>query len=38
MVRQLNDGNSHLKTAILQGAIVRASSHETIFDKGYIPA
>ena len=27
----------HLKPQISQGAMVRASSHKTIFDKGYMP-
>ena len=35
-VRLFADGESHLKPSILQGAMVRASSHKTIFDKGYI--
>ena len=31
------NGNTHLKPQILQGDIVRANSHKTIFDKGYMP-
>ena len=31
------DGDTHLKPSIPQGAMVRASSHKTIFNKGYIP-
>ena len=31
------DGDTHLKPLILQGAMVQASSHKTIFDKGYMP-
>ena len=33
----LRDGNTNLKPQIPQGAMVRASSHKTIFDKGYMP-
>ena len=36
-VRLFGDGDIHLKPQILQGAMVRASSHKTIFDKGYMP-
>ena len=36
-VRLFGDGDTHLKPQILQGAMVRASSHKTIFDKGYMP-
>ena len=31
------DGDTHLKPQIPQGAMVRTSSHKTIFDKGYMP-
>ena len=36
-VRLFEDGDTHLKRPIPQGAMVRASSHKTIFDKGYMP-
>ena len=36
-VRLFGDGNTYLKSLIPQGAMVRASSHKTIFDKGYMP-
>ena len=36
-VRLFVDGDTHLKPQIPQGAMVRASSHKTIFDKGYMP-
>ena len=36
-VRLFGDGDTHIKPQILQGAMVRASSHKTIFDKGYMP-
>ena len=36
-VRLFRDGDTYLKPLIPQGAMVRASSHKTIFDKGYIP-
>ena len=36
-VRLFGDGDTHLKPQIPQGAMVRASSHKTIFDKGYMP-
>ena len=36
-VRLFEDGGTHLKPKILKGAMVRASSHKTIFDKGYMP-
>ena len=36
-VRLFGDGDIHLKPQIPQGAMVRASSHKTIFDKGYMP-
>ena len=36
-VRRFGDGNTHLKPQIPQGAMVRASSHNTIFHKGYMP-
>ena len=36
-VRLFADGDTHLKPQIPQGAMVRASSHNTIFDKGYMP-
>ena len=36
-VRLIGDGDTHLKPKISQGAMVRASSHKTIFDKGYMP-
>ena len=35
-VRFFWDGDTHLKPPIPQGAMVRASSHKTIFDKGYM--
>ena len=36
-VRLFGDGDTHLKPQSPQGAMVRASSHKTIFDKGYMP-
>ena len=36
-VRLFGDGDTHLKPQIPQGAMVRASSHKTMFDKGYMP-
>ena len=36
-VRLFENGNTYLKPLIPQGAMVRASSHKTIFDNGYIP-
>ena len=36
-VRLFGDGDTYLKPQIPQGAMVRASSHKTIFDKGYMP-
>ena len=36
-VRLFGVGDTYLKPLISQGAIVRASSHKTIFDKGYMP-
>ena len=36
-VRLFGDGGIHLKPQIKQGAMVRASSHKTIFNKGYMP-
>ena len=36
-VRLFGDGDTHLKPPIPQGAMVRASRHKTIFDKGYMP-
>ena len=36
-VRLFGDGDNYLKPLIPQGAMVRASSHKTIFDKGYMP-
>ena len=36
-VRLFWDGDTHFKPQIQQGAMVRASSHITIFDKGYMP-
>ena len=36
-VRLFGDGDTYLKPLIPQGAMVRASSHKTIFDKGYMP-
>ena len=36
-VRLFGDGDTHLKPQSQQGAMVRASSHKTIFDKGYMP-
>ena len=36
-VQLYGDGDTHLKASIIQGAMVRASSQKTIFDKGYMP-
>ena len=36
-VRLFGDGDNYFKPQIPQGAMVRASSHKTIFDKGYMP-
>ena len=36
-VRLFGNGDTYLKPLIPQGAMVRASSHTTIFDKGYMP-
>ena len=36
-VRHFVDGDTHLKPIIPQRAMVRASSHKKIFDKGYLP-
>ena len=36
-MRLIGDGDTHLKPKILQGTMVRASSHKTICDKGYVP-
>ena len=36
-VRLFGEGDTHLKPQISQGAMLRASSHNTIFDKGYMP-
>ena len=36
-VRHFGDGDTYLKPLIFKGAIVRVSSHKTIFDKGYMP-
>ena len=36
-VRLFKDGDTYLKPQILQGAMVLASNHKTIFDKGFIP-
>ena len=36
-VRLFGDGDTNLKPQIPQGAMVRASSHKTIFDKCYMP-
>ena len=36
-VRLYGDGETQLKASISQGAMVRASSQKTIFDKGYMP-
>ena len=36
-VRFFGDGDTQFKPSIPQGAMVQASSHKTIFDKGYIP-
>ena len=36
-VRLFGDGDTYLKPLIPQGAMVRASSHKTIFDKSYMP-
>ena len=35
-VRLFGDGDTYIQPQILQGAIMRASSHKTIFDKRYI--
>ena len=35
-VRLLDDGDIHLKPKFLQRAMVRASSHKKIYDKGYM--
>ena len=35
-VRLFRYGDIHFKPLIPQGAMVRASSHKTIFDKGYM--
>ena len=35
-VRLFGDGDTYLKPQIQQGAMVRASSHKTIFEKGYM--
>ena len=36
-VRLYGDGDTSLKSLISQGAMVRASSQQTIYDKGYMP-
>ena len=36
-MRLFGDGDTYLKPQIPQGAMVRASSLKTIFDKGYMP-
>ena len=36
-MRLFGDGDTYLKPQIPQGAMVRASSHKTSFDKGYMP-
>ena len=36
-VRLFKDGDTYIKPQIPQGAMVRASSHKKIFDKGYMP-
>ena len=36
-VRLFMDRDTHIKPQIPQGTMVRASSHKTIFDKGYMP-
>ena len=36
-VRLFKDGDTYLKSLIPQGAMVRASSHKTLFDQGYMP-
>ena len=36
-VRFVGDGDTNLKPQSLQEAMVQANSHETIFDKGYMP-
>ena len=36
-MRLLGDGDTYLKPKIPNEAIVRASSHKTIFDKKYMP-
>ena len=36
-VRLFGDEDTYLKPLIPHGAMVRASSHKTIFDKGYMP-
>ena len=37
LVRLFGDGDTQLKPQIPHGAMVRASRHKTIFDKGYMP-
>ena len=36
-VRLFGEKDTYLKPQVSQGAMVRASSHKTIFDKGYMP-
>ena len=36
-MRLFGDGDTYFKPLIPQGAMVRASSYKTIFDKGYMP-
>ena len=36
-VRLFGDGDTYLKPPIPHEAMVRASSHKTIYDKGYMP-
>ena len=36
-VRLFGDGDTYLKPQSPQGAMLRASSHKTIFEKGYMP-
>ena len=36
-VRRFGDGDTYLTPQIPNGAMVRASSHKTMFDKGYMP-
>ena len=37
LVRLFRNGDTHLKPQLPHGAMVRASCHKTIFNKGYMP-